>query len=790
MIRIVLSFLFSGCVFSALAQNPVDKQLEWYAKANPAAPIFVHFDKNVYSGNETAWFTAYLFGPLRDQHEVLCMSLIRDWDSSLVLQQKFITGRGLAFGQIQLPDSLAGGNYRFIAFTDHIYKGEPRAIFIQPVTIKTGHQLPLNARLVLEKPSDTLLNTAQLRLAVTSGDYRLLDKPVDVLYSYGNIQKKTRSDIAGQLVMQIPLNPSARDPNIHVQVSLRGDTDRVALPLIPPLRKAVVRFFPEGGHLIDGLPSVVAVEVQDQYGAPVATSGTLFEDQLPLLQFETNELGTGRFMLSCLKGKTYTVKLKHPQLRDSLFRLPPALEQGLALHAARAVVGDSLRIRIMSTETNELVFYLHNFRQSYLAAKHSMRGSAQNFVFPLHDVPEGLCALTITDSRGQPLAERMFYAHYRKPDRHLTLVSSKARYGKREQVSINIEPMHHVTDALVSVACVQANRLSAINHKDIRSHLALRDDLEDFPLTLNALQHSEQLEDILLIKGWRRYTWDKVRNSQAADTVVHRDSMVFAGSIKRGRKSLNKPVEIAHLAGKRFSQIQTDAAGRFFLKPFDLYVGSGQQAYLFVPGKTSEQYELSVTDPYQTLAVNYGKRYFAMPIPVAPMLEQENRSLSLSGNERSIVLKEVVIKKNRNDFFAGTRGVNACGDYVCQYNILNCPNHAGDPRLRQPIKGETYLTNGSRQVYQGCNDRPAGASSFKLNPVYQHKEFYVNTFTEPVDQAFWSTLYWNHALQLEAGKPRILKFFTGDITGPFKIVVQGISNAGVIYEEMEFEAGN
>ena len=62
----------------------------------------------------------------------------------------------------------------------------------------------------------------------------------------------------------------------------------------------------------------------------------------------------------------------------------------------------------------------------------------------------------------------------------------------------------------------------------------------------------------------------------------------------------------------------------------------------------------------------------------------------------------------------------------------------------------------------------------------------MNEYQDKLEPAFVSTLYWNHGVLLNS-KDQEFTFYTGDITGKFRIVVQGMSNTDLIYGQQFFE---
>ena len=68
-----------------------------------------------------------------------------------------------------------------------------------------------------------------------------------------------------------------------------------------------------------------------------------------------------------------------------------------------------------------------------------------------------------------------------------------------------------------------------------------------------------------------------------------------------------------------------------------------------------------------------------------------------------------------------------------------------------------------------------------------YKEFYVNDYKDPNEPAIASTLYWNYGVLLKANEKKVISFYTSDISGKFKVILQGITNNDVVYKEYHFE---
>lgn len=90
---VILSF-FAIIVF---AQDPLTERFLFYSKSTNTTNLFVHFDKNVYSSNETVWFTGYLITTSNiSRHKLMSVSLIKNDDQKVVLEDRFLMQNGLS----------------------------------------------------------------------------------------------------------------------------------------------------------------------------------------------------------------------------------------------------------------------------------------------------------------------------------------------------------------------------------------------------------------------------------------------------------------------------------------------------------------------------------------------------------------------------------------------------------------------------------------------------------------------------------------------------------------------
>lgn len=774
-----------------LKQQQLTQNIYLHNLAHPSPSLFVHFDKTIYTNNETVWFTGYLLKcSIKDlsAHQVMSVALVRDIDSNIVKQAKYVMDSGFSYGTMILPDTMTTGNYHFQVTTNRVSKEIPEVVYLQPIIIKTNIELPFSASLKLIDKGTEADKSRHLLLSVTSTDARLLPKPAEVTYKYGNIYKKAKTNASGELVFTLKEEANFKDPNIYAKIKYGKDSTFINLPLLVSLKRATVNFYPEGGNLINAIPGYVAWEVRDEQAGMVSLKAQLYKDDEIIDTIETNSYGIGKFILIPQMNSKYKVRLLHSGFADSTYYLPEVTGNGISLMVKKAVEKDTVSFILRTTQSQKISVRIHDFKDTYIYNE-LVLNARLGLKIPLENIPKGLQTITISDSLGRPLAERMFFAHY-DPESKLSISTDKESYGQRQKVILKLKLSRQDTLGIVSVACVQNNRLSSKLTTDIESYVYLNQELDALPLSAMSRKYSDKdyIEDILMVKGWRRYTWKDMMEVKPADTLKRYDSLQVRLVINRFGKSIKKPVNIGFIKDTALSFKTSDQLGGMLLDRDELSIESDKKIMAFVSGKNQLGYAIKEVDPYIDLNKKYLKTLTTDELPF-PSAVVNNNELSLKNNEKAISLKEVKITSSIDRNINFKSGPNACGDYVCVFNILNCQNHRGDFRNTQPVPGQKYRDGqtGGSTVYRNCENAEFESNVISVIPgIYTKKEFYVNDFSQPLEPAFVSTIYWNHSVIVN-NKDQDIEFYTSDITGKFKVVVQGVSNNGLIYGEDYFE---
>jgi hypothetical protein len=763
--------------------------------------LYAHFDKTVYSNDDNVWFTAYLlnYNKKVDTPSVVSVLLIDDSNRKIVLNNKFAMSNGFSFGNFFLPDSIPSGDFTFVMFTNQNVNGIPVDAFRQPVTIKRNSDLNIKLSLkLLDYNDDSPGPFRKIETKVFLQNGQLAFGASLSFYMGFKLLKTALTDKNGTYVLFVPADELKQNNTLVAIATIKKSSNSLRMTLPISEGKLRLKFYPEGGNLVNMTRSVVSWETKDGAGNPIKVKGVLFKDGKPVDTIETDSYGMGRFRIIPVSNSNYKVKVLG-SAKDTLYELPEVAKKGLVLSVNRSITNDSLLLRLFDNDQGKYYVVIHNQKQLFYCFQAEANSLGKLAIVYLNKIPKGLTSITVLDSLQRPCAERMFFAHYDQRTK-VEIATNKADYSRRERVQLKLKLNAVGVDTLkglVSVACVQSNRIALRQSNDIESYFYLKHDLGKMPLKENYMGRSvadvEYLEKLLLIKGWQRYTWMDMEE-KAKSTGLRQQSTfaTFNGNVYKNGKELKKKVNLLIKSDSITNIVTTSQKGSFILNRNNLLTAEGKKVYLILNDISG--YSISVDDPFEKMNAAISSKFTAQNFMLPVTGELNSDSNAVNGLEHTVSLKEVSVKARKDDNFINDRfdqfneTMNKCGDYVCIYNVLNCPNHRGAPDNRPAVIGEVYYIGKGKSLYTGCKVLPEDNKSvISINGITYSKEFYVSDYSlfNPPSPEYLSTIYWKHFIVLNSKGETTLTFYTSDITGPFKVIIQGVTQNDVIYAEKE-----
>ncbi|HEX8316578.1 MAG TPA: hypothetical protein VF609_16365 [Flavisolibacter sp.] len=282
-----------------------------------------------------------------------------------------------------------------------------------------------------------------------------------------------------------------------------------------------VKFLPEGGNMVAGLPSTIAFIAANKQEKPVKISGVVADGKgTKVANLETLHDGMGLFNFVPEAGNSYTASWKDERGKQYTTTLPAALPTGVTLRITNE--GDKKRFTISRTSEapNELkrlfvIGYINQqmaFRSNInLESKLTATG-----IFPVDALPSGILQITVFDGNLKPVAERITFINNHSYEMDGDAYFTQKNFTKRGLNQVEIA-MSDSIPANLSLSITDAD-LNESNKMDdnIVSRLLLTGDLRGkindpyYYFFSNRDSVAIHLDLVMLTHGWRRYNWENV----------------------------------------------------------------------------------------------------------------------------------------------------------------------------------------------------------------------------------------------------------------------------------------
>ncbi|MES2651561.1 MAG: hypothetical protein V4663_07470 [Bacteroidota bacterium] len=341
-----------------------------------------------------------------------------------------------------------------------------------------------------------------------------------------------------------------------------------------------VQFFPEGGSLVNGLPSKVAVKVMNPTGRGENVKGKIVDNEgTEILEFETTHLGMGSFSLTPIAGKTYSADVQFANGTENKIPLPKAQVNGYVL-AVNTIDTTKLAIKVLISEAlcntgNLNLLVQHNGNTVFTAQVPTAKQIAALNI-PKKDFPSGILTLTLFSPENNPVAERIVFVNNMLDKIELQILQLKKGYAKRENVSIDIMSTHQdkPTQGSFSVSITNSSIVNPdlANETNILTSLLLTSDLTGYIenpnhyFLNNDIKTRVALDHLLLTQGWRKIDWKAIENSENPDYIyLAEQGLSVSGIVKMyGKPMANEKVSLLATSGGLFAMdTLTDANGKF-----------------------------------------------------------------------------------------------------------------------------------------------------------------------------------------------------------------------------------
>ncbi len=329
---------------TAFGDNIVAEKLSHYSKSHPSEILFVHLDKNIYTNNEQVWFSAYFINEdtvAINRHNYLSVSIVREDNRQVTLENKYLIADGLCFGNLSLPDTIQPGQYMFTAFSNVVdQNNKPVALFSQIINIKSVVNNTIKATVTIAD-SVTVGNTIEALVKVEDESLHPISKATVTYTVNGQAFKNLLSNDSGIAVIPIPQKDDQQI--VQVKISFKDDNQLLSLS-IPGTKKdssIVAKFYPESGNLVAGVENKVGIETTMPNGSPLSVKGILYRNNIAVDTIYTADNGLTTLKITPSAGDNFWMNFFDKNNDPIVFPLPDILADGVAISMENALTNDT-----------------------------------------------------------------------------------------------------------------------------------------------------------------------------------------------------------------------------------------------------------------------------------------------------------------------------------------------------------------------------------------------------------------------------------------------------------------
>lgn len=351
-----------------------------------------------------------------------------------------------------------------------------------------------------------------------------------------------------------------------------------------PAIQPKITFFPEGGDLIDGLSSIVAIKSTDQFGNGLTVRGVVSNGSNLSVPFETDERGMGVVLLTPTQEQPLKASVAY-EGTDYSYDLPTIKEEGYALRVLNSFQSEKITISIRANDKslkNSAIIAHKSGEVFYSVVNQGDEGFAVRL--DREDFPEGICHITFFDPQGKPQAERLLYANY--PDAWNIQLDKEDSYTTRSKVQLGFQVRDTAANPAAGNLSVSITPRSVVTYpehdQNIVNYLQLTSDLvgtieqPDYYLSQNK-DAFRSLDFLMMTQGWRRFKWDAVMAFDGTSTPTYwaEDGITYSGRVVDYFKQdvpRESMVSLSILNNQTgFIEGDTDENGFFFFSGNDFY---------------------------------------------------------------------------------------------------------------------------------------------------------------------------------------------------------------------------
>ena len=685
----------------------------------PKEKLYLHLDKPFYGAGEKIWFKGYLVNAITHQDNAqsnfIITELINRSDS--IVERKKIRRDSLGFhNAFTLPATLPAGDYYLRGYSNWMLNEDPDFFFSRNIKIGNSIDNTIVSSIEYQQEDDTHY-TAKIKF---TSNVQAVFENTTIKYLYlenGKIKNKgkKKTDENGWISISLPdlKSPVARRIEVEFDDPQYIYKRTFHLPVFT--NDFDVKFFPEGGALINIPHQNVAFKAQGADGFSKEIEGFLFNSKGDTLtNFRSEHNGMGIFTMNPVNNETYYVTVRTNDSITKRFDLPAIEPKGISI--AMSHYKQEIRYEIQKTEATEWpqkLFLLAHTRGklAILQPINPKRtfGKMNDSLFT-----EGITHFMLIDEQGNALSERLIFVPDHKPNQW-QITTDQPTYGKREKVSLQIaakDSEGNPVEGTFSVSITDRKSIQPDSLADnILSNLLLTSDLKGYvedPAFYFLNQDARTLRSIdylMMTHGWRRHKMENVLRTpslnftnyiEKGQTISGRIMGFFGANVKKG------PICVLAPKYNIIATTETDEKGQFIVN-----TSFRDSTTFLVQARTKKGFagvDILMDPPQYPVATHKAPYFNGATTFMDDYLMNTRDQYYMEGGMRVYNLKEVTVTAKRERPSSKSIYTGGINTYTVEEDRLQGYGQtAFDAASRLP---SVTITNGS-EIHIRNNSEPA-----------------------------------------------------------------------------------
>ena len=361
-------------------------------------------------------------------------------------------------------------------------------------------------------------------------------------------------------------------------------------------------FYPEGGEIIAGTNTTIAIKAEDEFGSPLKVEGFINDnlDSSALTWFKTDSItGLGKISFFVSKSKNYAANFKWEK---QFIKLPLPL---VNLYASQISIKDQTptTLKVVVAQGDSLY---KKGKQSYLLGINkdslcfaSVGVDMYELSIPKSNFPAGISKLLLFNEAQEVVSERTIFIT--KPKEELFISTDKENYAPRDKVVLTLykgDSVLHPNFTALSVAVSDDNTVKQTSDLTNNENALLVEPTKNY-------DELALLTQPMIFKG-KKYSKEAIANKAVVQQANLPVDTLFSNI--KGRIINKKKLAVANrivtlYANKRFSIFDTDTTNArgeftFTVPPYLDSVAFTLQVTALKGYKVDEKIVIDVTSPF------------------------------------------------------------------------------------------------------------------------------------------------------------------------------------------------